>query len=164
MISLLLIWISFWTNNQAKFLLKSGSSLLIWNHPYDMSNTILLMVRIFFLIKHEKSTLIQVMAWCQMAPSHYPNQCWLFCLGARWHQATTRTNVDFSVSHTHTKKYTLHSFTYLSVPVYSTVMYALVWFVLSSVWPRSYTLAFEPRHWSPIEMTFSGLMKANWIY
>ena len=33
----------------------------------------------FFLIKHEKSTLIQVMAWCQMAPSHYPNQCWFFC-------------------------------------------------------------------------------------
>ena len=28
-----------------------------------------------------KSTLVQVMAWCQMAPSHYLNQCWLIL----WH-------------------------------------------------------------------------------
>ena len=25
----------------------------------------------------DKSTLVQVMAWCLMAPSHYLNQCWL---------------------------------------------------------------------------------------
>ena len=25
----------------------------------------------------DKSTLVQVMAWCRQATSHYPNQCWL---------------------------------------------------------------------------------------
>ena len=28
----------------------------------------------------DKSTLVQVMAWCRQATSHYLNQCWLRCL------------------------------------------------------------------------------------
>ena len=33
------------------------------------------------------STLAQVMAWCQTAPSHYLNQCWLNISVAVWHSA-----------------------------------------------------------------------------
>ena len=31
------------------------------------------------------STLVQVMAWCLMAPSHYLNQCWLIISKVLWH-------------------------------------------------------------------------------
>ena len=31
------------------------------------------------------STLVQVMAWCLMAPCHYLNQCWLIISGFVWH-------------------------------------------------------------------------------
>ena len=31
------------------------------------------------------STLAQVMAWCQVAPSHYLKQCWLIIKGDLWH-------------------------------------------------------------------------------
>ena len=31
------------------------------------------------------STLVQVMAWCLMAPSHYLNQCWLIISEVLWH-------------------------------------------------------------------------------
>ena len=31
------------------------------------------------------STLVQVMAWCLMAPSHYLNQCWLIIKGVLWY-------------------------------------------------------------------------------
>ena len=27
-------------------------------------------------LNDDKSTLVQVMAWCRQAPSHYPSQCW----------------------------------------------------------------------------------------
>ena len=33
---------------------------------------------------NEKSILVQVMAWCLMAPSHYLNQCWQVC-EVIWH-------------------------------------------------------------------------------
>ena len=32
-----------------------------------------------------RSTLAQVMAWCQMAPSHYLNHCWLTIKGVLWY-------------------------------------------------------------------------------
>ena len=39
-----------------------------------------------FIWRHRSgSTLVQVMAWCLMAPSHYPNQCWLFIGAVPWH-------------------------------------------------------------------------------
>ena len=31
------------------------------------------------------STLVQVLAWCLMAPSHYLNQCWLIIYEVLWH-------------------------------------------------------------------------------
>ena len=31
------------------------------------------------------STLVQVMAWCRQAPSHYLNQCWLIISNVLWH-------------------------------------------------------------------------------
>ena len=31
------------------------------------------------------STLVQVMAWCLTAPSHYLHQCWLVISGVLWH-------------------------------------------------------------------------------
>ena len=31
------------------------------------------------------STLVQVIAWCLMAPSHYLNQCWILVSGVQWH-------------------------------------------------------------------------------
>ena len=27
-------------------------------------------------LAHDQSTLVQIMAWCRQATSHYPNQCW----------------------------------------------------------------------------------------
>ena len=35
------------------------------------------------------STLVQLMAWCLMAPSHYLNQCWLIISGVVWHSLET---------------------------------------------------------------------------
>ena len=35
------------------------------------------------------STLVQVMACCLMAPSHYLNQCWLIIKGVLWHLSET---------------------------------------------------------------------------
>ena len=32
------------------------------------------------------STLVQVMAYCLMAPSHCPNQCWIIIKGVLWHR------------------------------------------------------------------------------
>ena len=35
----------------------------------------------------QKSTLVQVMAWCHQAPSHYLSQCWPICMlpfGTQW--------------------------------------------------------------------------------
>ena len=31
-------------------------------------------------LNHDKSTLVQVMAWCHQAPSHYLSQCWPRCM------------------------------------------------------------------------------------
>ena len=36
---------------------------------------------------NENSTLVQVMAWCLMAPSHYLSQCWPYV--GIWHHLTT---------------------------------------------------------------------------
>ena len=33
------------------------------------------------------STLVQVMAWCRQAPSHYLNQCWLILSKVQWHSS-----------------------------------------------------------------------------
>ena len=33
------------------------------------------------------STLVQVMAWCFMAPSHYLNRCWLITSKVFWHSS-----------------------------------------------------------------------------
>ena len=39
------------------------------------------------LVMHQITwlTLVQVMAWCLMAPSHYLDQCWLIIKGVLWH-------------------------------------------------------------------------------
>ena len=34
------------------------------------------------ILTNEESTLVQVMAWCLVAPSHYLNQCWLLIIWA----------------------------------------------------------------------------------
>ena len=42
------------------------------------------------------STLVQVMAWCLTAPSHYLNQCWLTIKDILWHSLQVN-NVQWNV-------------------------------------------------------------------
>ena len=46
-------------------------------------------------IWHQRSwsTLVQVMAWCLTAPSHYLNQCWLNINGILWHSFPGNINL-----------------------------------------------------------------------
>ena len=44
---------------------SSSNNMLRWM-PQDLTDD----------INHDKSTLVQVMAWCHQAASHYLNQCW----------------------------------------------------------------------------------------
>ena len=59
-----------------------------------------------------RSTLVQVMACCLMAPSHYLNQCWLIISNVLWHSSEgiiiqrsqdtnqyTRLKIEFFKSH-----------------------------------------------------------------
>ena len=41
-----------------------------------------------------RSTLAQIMACCQMAPSHYLNQCWLIIKGVLWHSPESNFTVS----------------------------------------------------------------------
>ena len=45
---------------------RSSHDNTLWWMPQDLTD--------------DKSTLVQVMAWCRQAPSHYLNQCWLSSL------------------------------------------------------------------------------------
>ena len=46
------------------------------------------------------STLAHVMACCLTAPSHYPNQCWLFTRKVQWHSSECNFTRDTSaISH-----------------------------------------------------------------
>ena len=42
------------------------------------------------------STLVQVMACCLMAPSHYLNQCWLIISKVQWHSFEGNFTIDTS--------------------------------------------------------------------
>ena len=47
-----------------------------------------------------RSTLVQVMACCLMAPSHYLNQCWLIISKVQWHSSECNFTRDTSaISH-----------------------------------------------------------------
>ena len=41
-----------------------------------------------------RSTLVQVMACCLMAPSHYMNQCWLIISEVLWHSLESNFNIQ----------------------------------------------------------------------
>ena len=49
------------------------------------------------------STLVQVMAWCRQAPSHYLIRCWLFIIEALWHSVEnniiTSAQLLFGIKH-----------------------------------------------------------------
>ena len=62
-------WLNMWLSNVLKWLL-SGAFPILLEDPAD-----------------DKSTLVQVIAWCRQATSHYLNQCWL--------KPITWTNVDY---------------------------------------------------------------------
>ena len=60
------IWMRFWKCN--------FQSIGIFKPSYD--NAFIWMPQ---FLTDDKSTLIQVMAWCRQAISHYPGQCWFLC-------------------------------------------------------------------------------------
>ena len=41
-----------------------------------------------------RSTLVQVMAWCRQATSHYLNQCWLIFSKVQWHSVDSNLTRD----------------------------------------------------------------------
>ena len=45
-----------------------------------------------------RSTLVQVMVCCLTAPSHYPNQCWLFFRKVQWHASEGCFTFDISTN------------------------------------------------------------------
>ena len=56
------------------------------------------------------STLVQVMAWCHQAPSHYLNQCWLSINMDQWHSpecnfSGTTPNINPSIEYDNSAPY-----------------------------------------------------------
>ena len=74
-------WVPFWTS--------SGASLLILTRSAPPPRAI--------FTNRSGSTLTQVMACCQMAPSHYLNQCWLLISEVLWHSPERNFTMGKSV-------------------------------------------------------------------
>ena len=69
-------WMHPWSSGRFQYNLRKINFKLIWmTDGCDISSKIALRWTSLDL-SDDKSTLVQVMAWCRQATSHYLNQCW----------------------------------------------------------------------------------------
>ena len=80
---------AFWTHYVQNYILGTHNEIGFWWIPQNLKN--------------KSSKLVQVMAWCRQAPSHYLSQCWHRSMSAygftRPQCISTRTHLSCSQYH-----------------------------------------------------------------